>query len=258
MKQMDRLYDSALKLMVESFDTLSQKLVSPIKCSMGKGKEYVFRYQEKTIHQAILQKLAREVTGLQAVRLLNKAGFLQEQASLQRMLDEFNEDIMFLCFAIIFKDLTDLHTEYLDAFYQEEFDNPESAIKSSQKRPMISRKKIRAFISKNRGTGYDQSATIEASRTLSKVYSGFVHGASPQIMELYYGSPPRFHLLGAHKSPLYEDHVEDLLNNFYRGILSFVFAAKAFSDELLTKKILKFSKEFALNSGRAQDLTENL
>lgn len=93
MKQMDRVYDSALKLMVESFDTLSQKLVSPIACSMGDG--YVYRYQEKSTYQAILQKLAREVTGLQSIRLLNKAGLFQEQASLQRMLDEFQEDIMF-------------------------------------------------------------------------------------------------------------------------------------------------------------------
>jgi len=198
MKQMDRLYDSALELMCESFDTLSKKLVSPIACSMGDG--YVYRYQEKFIYQAILQKLAREVTGLQAVRLLNKAGFLQEQASLQRMLDEFQEDIMFLCFAIISDDLTALHKKFLDAFYQEEFDIPDSAIKSAQKRPMIPRKKIRAYISnKIPGAGYDQSTKSEVLRTLSKVYSGFVHGASPQIMELYYGSPPQFHLKGAHK-----------------------------------------------------------
>jgi hypothetical protein len=163
MKQMDRLYDSALMLMDDSFDTLSQKLVSPIKVSMGKRKWYVYRYLEKSIRQAILQKLAREVTGLRAVRLLNKAGFLQEQASLQRMLDEFQEDISFLCLAIIYDDFTSHHKEYLDAFYQEEFDNPESAIKSSQKRPMIPRKKIRAFIGKNRGIGYDQSKVVEVS-----------------------------------------------------------------------------------------------
>lgn len=253
---MDRLYDSALKLMSESFDTLSQKLTSPIMSPRGDG--YVYRYQEKSICQAILQKLAREVTGLKAVRLLNKAGFLQEQASLQRMLDDFAEDISFLCFAIIFDDFTNLHKEYLDAFYQEEFDNPESTIKSSQKRPMISRKKIRAFVSKDRGSGYGQSKAVEVSRTVNKIYSGFVHGASPQIMELYYGTPPRFNLQGAHKSPFYNRHVEDLLNYFYRGIISFALGAKSFGDEVLFEKIYKFSKEFEANSGLSEHFTENL
>jgi hypothetical protein len=61
---------------------------------------------------------------------------------------------------------------------------------------MIPRKKIRAFNSKDRGTGYDQSSTIEIWRTISKAYSGYVHGASPQLMELYFGSPPRFPPIG--------------------------------------------------------------
>jgi hypothetical protein len=77
-------------------------------------------------------------------------------------------------------------------------------------------------------------------------------------MELYYGSPPRFHLQGAQKSPLYKAHVSDLLNYFYRGILDFAFAAKSFNNEVLFKKIHNFSKEFASNSGRAEHLTENL
>lgn len=254
MTQLDRLYDSALKFMNDSFDALSQQVGSPVLCSMGKGR--VYRYQEKSICQAILQKLARVVTGLQAVRVLNKTGFLQEQASLQRMLDEFEEDICFLCFAIISDEVTDLHKEYLDAFYQEEFDDPESSIKSSQKRPMIPRKKIRAFISKESIMGYDQSTTIEISRTMSKTYSGFVHGASPHIMELYFGNPPKYHLRGAHESPLYENHVDDLWNYFCRGIISFSFAAKSFGNENLFNNALVFSKDFASESGRADHLTE--
>lgn len=103
---------------------------------------------------------------MQAIRLLNKAGLLQEQAALQRTLDEFEEDITFLCFGIIFDEITDLHKKYLAAFYEEEFDDPESAIASTQKRPMILRKKIRAFNSKDRGAGYDQSSSIEVSRTI--------------------------------------------------------------------------------------------
>jgi len=58
--------------------------------------------------------------------MLNEGG--REQAALQRTLDEFTEDLMFLCFGLIFHEITDLHKKYLAAFYEEEFDNPDSAI----------------------------------------------------------------------------------------------------------------------------------
>jgi len=48
------------------------------------------------------------------------------------------------------------------------------------------------------------------------------------------------------------------LNYFYRGIHDFALATKSFGDEALFKKIYAFSKEFALNSGQAEHLTENL
>ena len=118
------------------------------------------------------------------------------------------------------------------------------------------RKNIRAFNSRDRGAGYDQSSPIELSRTISKAYSGYVHGAPPQLMELYYGAPPRFHLSGGTDSPLYGDHIGDLLNYYYRAILSFVFAAKAFGDEALFKKIHDYSIEFAVASGRESQLRE--
>jgi len=251
---MDQLYRQALEVMGQAFNILSRKVGNPQCQSMGGG--YVYRYEEKSIYQAIVQKLARVVTGLQAISVLNRAGFLQEQAALQRMMDEFEEDIAFLCFGVIFNDLTDLHKEYLAAFYEEEFDDPESAIRFTQKRPMIPRKKIRAFVSKDRGAGYDQSSTIEIGRTIHKLYSGFVHGASPQLMELYFGNPPQFQLSAGTNSPFYRDHVEDLLNYYYRSILSFAYAAKAFGEETLFKRLFEYSKEFAVASGRESDLHE--
>ena len=251
---MDQLYNQAIEMISFTFDILFRKVDKPQLQSMGNG--YAYRFKEKSIYQAIIQKLARLTTGLHAISLLNKAGHLQEQAALQRTLDEFEEDIAFLCFGIIFDEITDLHREYLAAFYEEEFDDPESAIRSMQKRPMIPRKKIRAFISKDRGAGYNQSSTIEVGRTISKVYSGYVHGASPHLMELYFGNPPRFQLSGGTDSPFYDDHLMDLLNYYYRAILSFAFAAKAFGEEALFEKVCDYSGEFAVASGRENQLRE--
>ena len=248
----DELQQQTLRLLAGAFDELFTLLKKPERQQFGYG--YVYRYKEKSARQAIIQKLARLITGLQATVILNRSGFLQEQATLQRTLDEFEQDILFLCHAIIFNDWTEHHYAYLDAFYQEEFDKPGSAIESSPKRPMVRRDKIVAFISKDRDTGYDQSSTRKVMRTINKIYSGFVHGASPQLMELYYGNPPSFHLFGSKDSPFYRDASDDILNYFYRTILTFANSAKAFGHEPVFKKIYDFSIKFAKASGRENDL----
>ena len=75
-------------------------------------------------------------------------------------------------------------------------------------------------------------------------------------MELYFGNPPRFHLSGGTDSPFYEDHLDDLLNSYYRSILSFAFAAKALGEEALFAEIRDYSGEFAVASGRENELRE--
>lgn len=61
---------------------------------------FVLRYLEQTIEQALIQKLARVISGLRAVDLLLLHGHVQEQGVLHRTLDELNEDVFFLAAAI--------------------------------------------------------------------------------------------------------------------------------------------------------------
>lgn len=248
---MEPLYANALERMSSFFDKLSAHVKPPKKVQIG--DQYAFRYECQSIQAAILQKLARVLTGVQAIHMLNAYGLTQEQAAMQRMHDEFGEDIMFLSFSIIFNQHTKVHDEYLTAFYEEEFDNPASSLHSSQRRPMVSRRKIRGYINSVEGV-QDPSTAIEVSRTIHKGYSGYVHGASPHIMELYYGVPPRFHLRDARNSPLYGDHVDDLLNYFYRSVIAFAFSAKALGSDVFDE-VFAYSKEFAEQSGRREALT---
>jgi hypothetical protein len=133
-----QLYDQALEHMERTVNQLANRVPRPQ--SVPFKDAFVFRYIEKTVHQALIQKLARLVSGLHAVRLLMEAGFVQEQAALQRVLDEITEDISFLSCSVIFGESTSLHKVYLDAFFQEEFD-PNDDETSSLERPMIPRKK---------------------------------------------------------------------------------------------------------------------
>lgn len=240
------IYDQTLRNMESCHRALAAGVPQPRAMAFGDG--YVFRYHECDVHQALVQKLARVISGLHAARLLLANGFLQEQCALQRTLDEFNEDILFLAYGVISADITDLHREYLAAFFQEEFDDPTRAIESTQKRPMAPRKKIRAYNARINGA-IDPSRGAETMRTIDKLYSGFVHGASPQIMEMYYGDPPHFHVCGMLGTDLADDCREDLWNYFYRGITSFVVTAKAFGDETLCRSVLTYMRDFARAKG---------
>lgn len=250
---MDALYLQTLCNMESTLADLAKRVPAPQRVPIADS--FAFRYVEKSIHQAIVQKLARVISGLHAARILLENGFIQEQAALQRMLDEFQEDVTFLAYAVIFNDMTNQHHKYLNAFYEEEFDNPEDPVSSTQKRPMVSRDKIRAYIARIEGSGLDPSRGIAVTRTISKAYSGYVHGASPQIMEMYGGHPPRFHVSGMRGTPLFVDHQKDLWNYFYRGICAFGFAAKAFRDDALFDVIRQYCDEFAKRSGKEYEVS---
>jgi hypothetical protein len=245
--EMDDLYDQTLTHMEATHTRLAAAVKPPRLVPFGDG--HVFRYVERDIHQALVQKLARVVSGLHAARLLMTRGFFQEQAALQRMLDEFNDDIVFLAHGVVSGNVTDLHQDYLAAFYEEEYDDPRSALRSTQKRPMIARQKIRAYLSRIEADGLNPSSGVEVMRTVNKVYSGFVHGASPHIMDMYGGAPPRFHVRGMLETPHATHHRDDLWNVFYRSIGSFVLAAKAFGNQALVENILECMRGFARAAG---------
>ena len=247
--EMDKHFLLTLKNMESTLRALEERVPPPKRVKFGDA--HVFRYIERSIHQAIIQKLARIISDLHAARILLDQGFVQELGALQRMLDEFQEDVMFLSYGVIYNDLTDLHTRYLDAFYQEEFDNPEDPLASTQKRPMIPRKKIQSYLARMDGVVLDPIRGVELMRTTSKTYSGFIHGASPRIMDMYGGNPPRFHVSEMLGTPRIDEHLDDLWNYFYRGIIAFALAAKAFGDDALFSSIREYLNHFEEASGKS-------
>jgi len=240
------LYDQALNHMERTVHQLASRVPKPQKVPFKNS--FVFRHVEKTVHQALVQKLVRLVSGLHAARMLMEAGFVQEQAALQRILDEITEDISFLSLSVILGEVTPLHQTYLDAFFQEEFD-PNDVVVSSSERTMVPRRKIRAYIDRVSSGPKGSSKHLDAFRTVSKAYSGYVHAASPQIMDMYGGIPPRFHMQGMRGTERHAEHRADIWNYFYRGILAFAFSAKAFGDENLFASIRNFGDEFARATG---------
>ena len=195
---------------------------------------YVLRYRTQSIEQALLQKLARLISGLHAAHRLLAEGFVQEQAVIHRTLDEIGEDITFLAAARTNGDVTPLHDRYLKAFFEDQL--PERWDRNAVVRgpDMPTRSKIRAYLTRVLGEGIEPS---NADATLHRAYSGYVHAASQNIMDMCGGFPPRYHLRGLQGTPRVIEHEADSWNYLYRGFLSTIIVAKAFGDELGVKTL---------------------
>ncbi len=244
------LYLETLPILQHAFQVLENKIEKPV--FVKRGSYYVFRYENQTIQAAIIQKLARLISGLHASLLLLHGGFVQELGAIFRTLDEFNEDILFLCQAIRTGELTKLHQKYLDTFYQEEFEQPDNPFLSEQKRATIPRKKIHAAIANIAESETNPSDTKEIHRTLSQAYSGYVHGASGHIMEMYGGDPPRYYLAGMINTPRIASFTENCLDYFYRGLISIMFVVGSFGEQKLLQDLYAFREYFEKRSGRTE------
>lgn len=216
--------------------------------------EIVFRYAEEGVKQAVVQKLARMITGLRAALVLLEAGFFQEVGVLQRVLGDLDEEVQFLCYALFRDEMTDLHERFLKGFYTEVFVDTEAEVPSVQtKIPKVNRKNIREYLEEAgaelAGSPEDPSRLKSLGHQISTMYSGFVHGSSSHIMTMFGGPEMVYQLHGMRRTPLYEGHRNDLWNQFYRSILAFHFAAVSFGDEELQSVLLEFKRESEKSAG---------
>jgi len=200
----------------------------------------VYRHIEQLPQQAIVQKLSRIPSGLRAAQILCNAGYFQEQGALQRVIDELGEDVIFLSVPVVFGNEEQIHRDYLSAFFAEEFDS-RTGQPLSEQRPMIPRKKIRASIARSPLGTQDPSGHAEAGRIISKTYSGFVHSASPHIMDGYGGEPPRFHTQGMLGTVRELEHRQDIVNYYYRGLASYVIGSRALGHQPVFQKLYQIS-----------------
>jgi hypothetical protein len=250
---MINLYIETSLVLQRAFQVLESKIEKP--AFVKRGTYYVFRYESQSVRAAVIQKLARVISGLNASLLLLQGGFVQEPGAIFRTLDEFNEDIVFLCQAIRTGEVTKLHQEYLESFYQEEFDEPNNPFLSEQNRQTIPRRKIQAAIANMQENDLNPSDTERLSRTISRTYSGYVHGASVHIMDMmvmYGGDPPRYLLAGMRGTSRVAEFMADAWNYFYRGILSGTAVAISFGEPEILKELFAFRGYFERQSGKTE------
>lgn len=162
---------------------------------------------------------------------------MQEQGVIQRTLDDIAEDILYITLGLSMGEWTEQHTKYLEYFWMDE------PLGATAARGMVKRSTIRAYV--NRASGLPDPSTADANgRDIFRAYSGYVHSASVNIVDMCVGEPPRYNLSGMLGSPLYADHVGDAWNYFYRGLVSSVVMAKEFEDGKLWSERFQSLKSF--------------
>jgi len=244
---MRRQFLRTITVLSNAFRRLEGQVPPPQEVPFRDG--YVFRFVEQTLEQALLLKLARVVTGLRAIDVLLSAGLLQEMAATCRMLDEIGEDVAFLAAPLTNDRLTELHERYLRGFWAEEFAHPGSTLARHEKPDAPRRSKVQAYVQRVFNPTDNTSQGADISQALSSVYSGYVHASSVQVLDMYGGAPPRFHIEGMLGTSRMADHIHDAWNYYYRSIVATISVARAFGDASLSKALGDYHDEFLKQSG---------
>lgn len=184
-----QVFDDALAAAEKAFRTLEDALPPPIAVKTSHG--WSPRYRPELLEHALLLKFARLVSVTSALRQLVESGHVHEQGILQRIADETGEDIFFLALGKQ-NGIRSIHRQYLKHFWREEFEGAADP-KSYRPRHMARRSEIRDYIDKQMPS---PAQTGQISRMIYGVFSGFVHGASTHIFDLFDPQTRRFRLTG--------------------------------------------------------------
>jgi hypothetical protein len=219
------LYETVMPQLVRAFRQLEAAVPPPSLVRVG--SRTAFRYTQQLPQQAIVLKLARLTTGLQAVWVLLDRGLTQEAAAIQRILDEIGSDVLFLAGPLTVGDHESAHDQYLSDFFQEEFD-ADDPIGSQKPRNRVPRKKIRAYVARTyRQAGDPVDRAVEVAAFIESAYSGFVHAAGAQAMDIYGGNPPRFQIEGLRATSVLEEAAADYRNYLFRALTDMACGANA-------------------------------
>jgi hypothetical protein len=158
-------------------------------------------HDEHTDSLACYLKGMKAVSTLNASLVLLKSGFTQEIGALCRMVDDACNEILFLIKPEGENALSSSQEQFLDSFYQEEFSDFKNLLEAHNPRHTVSSQKIHASIAKMMFTSINPSDGKAMTSVVQKTLSGYVHGAYTQIMEMYGGKPPHFHMHGMLGTP---------------------------------------------------------
>ena len=240
------IYEHAVDALETFLRSLCQGYINQPEVIDRNGHETV-RFVTEYPTDAVFLKFGRVVSLCKALLLLLDNGFVQEQAIIQRAIEETNEDTMYLCLNIIETKTSDKYKAFLEEFWKEDYHDPNDPVGTRIKRG-FTRKGIAAFI--HRIFGQSNPSQADAIHdSIYSMYSGFTHGAAPQIMELYDFESRQFLANGLVGTNRHLDYVFDAVNSIYRTLVSACVVAKAFGSNELHTIAKQFTDQFLASMG---------
>ena len=216
--------------------------LSPKPEMMSWGDSIKFRFVIKNEYSALFLKLARLSSLLNTLLFIVRQGRVQEQGIIQRVIEETEEDINFLALAICGNGLTEKHNDFLTEFWKEDYADPNDPIGTRIPRA-YTRRGIRPFINRAQEQENPHLAD-DAGRTIYEMYSGFLHGAAPHILELFDPESGRFEVDGMGMTSIHIDYIHDAGNSYYRGMLAAGMTVKAFGLAEILPSLLEDIQRF--------------
>jgi hypothetical protein len=180
-------------------------------------------------------KCVRAVAALNSALLLLDHGQIQDVYALCRIVDEQQEDVMFLSTPLGEGGRASEDQErFVDEFYQEELRDDVALLEALVERDRVPRKKIRAALARIPLPNANPSDTGATTRMLFNSFSGFVHGAYVHIMEqfdgLRYRTKPSEH-------PRAEECADALTSYVYRACGAGVVVARRCRDAAVEQRL---------------------
>ena len=206
-------------------------------------------------HETLTESLACYLKGVKAISTLNaclvllRAGHAQEIGALCRIVDDCCNEIFFLLVPQDGEKFSKDQMRFLENFFQEEFDQPDNPLGSTQKRSTVPVRSIFATFGRVAGGELNPSDAQELLRTTHQAFSGYVHGAYPHIMEMYGGNPPHFHLTGMLGTPRISEWQTQLIGYVQRLIIASVLVARKVGLTDLEAPIRALLEEFEAATG---------
>jgi hypothetical protein len=172
-----------------------------------------FRYENPDIRHFCLLKAVRVVSALNAAFELARNGYVQELAVLMRILSECTRHIEY----VLDPDGSEQHKanvqKYVREFFEDKDRNPEAEIKGVLIREKVINEQLGKTLDRIAALYGDTEGRVPAAKLLhrsSRAFSLYVHARHPESMDLYGGTPGRFHMRGMRGTPKDRENLETL------------------------------------------------
>jgi hypothetical protein len=207
-------------------------------------EERQFRHSRLNDCLFVYLKGVRWVSLLNASVVLLDTGYVHEMGILCRCMDETLEDIMLFMKGLgPDGQLSGAQQKVFADFFLEQFVEQEASLPAAVTRDRVPRRKVRAAIAGVPESPVNPHDHGHILGTIDSVYSGYVHGAYPQIMELCGGLRPGFMMAGMNGTSRIEVWQGQLLMYAYRAVLGTIVVAKRLEEEDLAEHLIGLRNE---------------